>query len=359
MQVAGLGIMGHTLAGGVSKLLTESLGYDPETEFKEFMEDTVPLEPEDQQALSDLILYGTLHAADFPADIQARMSVSGIGPLNSYEGWNMSSLGGPVLSTIGNMVDGWNTISKGDGSIDSYMRWGTNFAPAGLQRALRMAVIDDNKVYNRGGDFVMDPTVSEKAFAYLGFAPKRFSEHMKVKTKMMEANQADGRERDNAASRVNALMKDPNRSFEALQLLQTEAQRLQMSPELLAMRVAGKQVTDKYGKDLPEGSGPNAQRAARLYQSPLPMASSEAKKTTELQALAQLNMLPAQWNKSLMNARLEDMAKQNFDLSGIQARAAVRNPLMRTTLMNLSQSQTAGQTSLRPQGLSALASPLW
>lgn len=352
MQVAGLGVMGHTLAGGLSKLITATFGFDPESAMKEWLEDEDEESPEDRLALADLVTQGLFHQMDIPVDFQSRVSVSGLGPLSSYEGWNASSFGGPVLSTLGNLVDGWNTISKGDGSAESYMRWGVGLLPTGVQRALRMELFDDGKVFNKSGQFIMEPTTAEKLGAYLGFAPRSYSDYMKSKTKMIEANQMDGVERTQATQKIRSALVDGNHT-EALRLLKSESVRLGLTTKELASRVAELEVTQTHGPGMTVGAGPNAQRAARLYESPLPQASEVAKQQTKFKTLQALQQMPIDWRKRMFEAQMVDTTMQLLPgQRPTQARQALRNPMVRSTVLQSLQADS----SPRQVGLAGFAS---
>lgn len=354
MQVAALGVMGHTLAGGMSKLIANTFGYDAESELldgiNEFLDENTDWEPEDRHALSDMVVYGGLHALGTPVDIASRVSVSGLGPLNSYEGWNASSFGGPMLSTLGNLIDGWNTVSKGDGSAESYMRWGTRLLPTGIQRAIRMEFFDDGKVYNKAGQFVMDPTTTEKIAAYAGFAPTRYSDAMRVKSKMIQANMMDGVERTRAAQTIHTALVE-GRRFDALDMLNTLAPQVGMSPKDLAGRVAEMSITSQFGQQSNEGSGPNAQRAARLYQSALPQVTGVEKDRVKYKTLAMLNQLPLDWRRRMHRTALVDEAMSLGGFSHTTAVNSLRNPMVKSTVM----SSLREKSLQRPVGLAGFS----
>lgn len=356
MQVAGLGVMGHTLAGGMSTLVETVFGYDPETEVKDFLATNLPWEPEDNMAMSDLIMYGGAKAAGIPVDFQARMAVSGLGPLSSYEGWNMASFGGPVLNTLGQLVDGWNTISQGDGSAESYMRYGTGFLPTGVQRAVRMELFDDGKVLDRAGRFIMEPEFGERMASYAGFSSRRYSDYMKAKTKNLQANAADGRERKSASRQIASAL-DGGQRFEALSMLQAHAKRLGMEPKKLARSVADYRTTQTHGPEVTIGSGPNAQRAARHYKSPLPQAREVDRERSQFQTLDMLGQLPMNWKQSMFQAAQRDaLIDMMPGLTGGQANDQLRNPNIRSTVLSVLQQPTGSQ---RPVGLGQLTDGLY
>ena len=348
LQVAGLGVMGHTLAGGISKALTTTFGYDPETDLREFLEDKTATDPNDRHAMSDLVSYGMFHALGVPVDFQARMSVAGLGPINAYDGWNGSSFGGPVLSTLGNLVDGWNTVAKGDGSAKSFMRFGSNFLPTGIQRAIRMELFDDGKVFNKPGSFIMEPTTTEKLAGALGFGSRRYSDYMRLKTKMMEANVRDGVDRSRAASEISTMLSD-GKQFQALQYLQSEASRLGLSTKDLADKVAEKRMLAQLGPQPVAGAGVNAKKVAGLYSNPLPLASEVTKTNERFKTLSMLNELPMTWKQDLHKAGMMDTAIGLLppNTTHTEIRNSMRNPLFKQTVLS-TMSQSA---FLPPVGL--------
>ncbi len=330
MQIAGLGVMGHTLSGGLSKLVQKTFGFDPETELLEFLQEDTDMEPEDALALSELIMYGAMHQGGMPIDLQSRMSVSGLGPINQFDGLNASALGGPLASATGALVDGWKSVTKGD---QSFMRWSTNLLPNGLQRAVRMELFDDGKVFDKSGQFVMEPTGVEKIAAYMGFSSKRYSEKMKSSGKMFEANEADGILRQQTVNAIRKDMLDGNR-FEALQRLQNEAPRLGMTVQDLAQRVADKDVQQTFGRAISEGAGPNAQRAARLFPNELPQASETEKTMRKFQTLDQLQQLPKRWKKDMFKAAMMDKVQGYYPmLNRSERQNAIRQPDIRSTIL--------------------------
>jgi len=350
LQVAGLGVMGHTLAAGLSKAMTATFGFDPETELKDFLEDKTQLEPEDALAMSDLVSYGAFHALGVPVDFQSRMAVSGLGPLNAYDGWNASSFAGPVMSTLGNLVDGWQTIAKGDGSAASYMRFGTGLLPTGIQRAIRMEMFDDGKVFNKSGRFIMDPTVGEKVAGALGFGSPRYSDYMKAKTKSIEANVRDGVDKSRAAATIRTELNLGNR-FRAIQMLNEEAARLNTDPKTLADQVAKLDLVQTFGPQDTIGAGPQAQRAARLYPTALPKATENEKKTRQFRTLSQLNQLPQTWRRQLRQADMRDTAMQIAPhLTPSATRNQLQNPLFKSTVLSVMNSQGASRTSVGLSG---------
>jgi len=354
MQVAALGVMGHTLTGGLNKMLINAFGYDAESELmdgiEEFLSENTDWEPEDRHALSDLVTHGSLHALGSPVDLASRVSVSGLGPVNSYEGWNASSFGGPLLSTLGNLVDGWNTVSKGDGSAESFMRWGTGMLPTGVQRALRMEMFDDGKVYNKAGQFIMEPTTKEKIASYLGFPSTRYSDFMKAKSKAIEANVMDGVERSRATKSVQTALSQGRRN-DALNMLNTLAPQLGWSPEEMAQRVAEHSVNQQFGPQQTKGTGPNAQRAARLFKSPLPPATEVSKDQVKFKTLAMLNQLPIDWQRRMHKSAMLDEAMSVTGMNRRAAQDSLRNPMMKSTVLRSLQ----GRSQQSPVGLAGFS----
>jgi hypothetical protein len=303
-QLAGFGVMGIPLIGSIAKIAQLVFGEDPESKMKEFLDKEFT--EDEHHGFSDAILYGLQKASGSPIDLRSRFAVQGLGPLNSYEGFNAAEFGGPLLSFAGTALNGIRSVQKGD---QSWQRAATSAFPVGFQRALRMMFFDEGKMVNRGGKFVMQMTPTEKAFSAMGFSPSRYTEH--VKTQMMQrfANEQDAIANSKAANEI-AMDVIEGRDQIAMQKNVEYARKLGKDPRDLARTVSDKVMQRLYPSMTTPGSGPNAQRAARMYTSPLPMASNVDRKRTQYDTLSKLGYLPRRWERGMQDAFVMDQMQQ-------------------------------------------------
>lgn len=312
IQVGAFGAMGIPLVGSLAKIVQTVLGEDVETEMKDWLNEE--FDSDENHAFSDAILFGMQRAAGIKVDLRSRFAVQGIGPMNQYEGFNLNEFGGPLLNMAGSAINGWRAVSTGDVEPGRAL---INFLPIGFQRATRQLFYDEGQMFNKGGKFIMQPTKGELVGMALGFSPTRYIDHVKSEMVKRFANEQDAAERSRVANEIALMITDGDPT--ARLKLEREAERLNKKPKELADSVATKVMNRLYGTRTPEGSGPYAQRAARLYPSLLPNVPEVKTKGTRLETLAKLGQLPKNWQKTMNAAMLQDQLQlENPGLSKLE-----------------------------------------
>ena len=303
-QLAGFGIMGIPLVGAVAKIAQIVFGEDPESEIKDWLDREFTAD--EHHAFSDTLMYGMQKASGLPMDVRSRFAVQGLGPLNAYEGYNTAEFGGPLLSFVGTAINGLRSVRNGDTTLGQAA---TNLLPVGFQRAARMMLFDGGNLTTRGGKFVMQMTPMEKGFAVAGFSPSRYTDHVRSQMMQRFANEQDSMENSKAKNELamDLLNNNPDAARVKLPIY---AQKLGMDPKELAQGVSDKVMQKLYPSITSPGSGPNAQRAARMYTSPLPMASNVDRKRTQYDTLSKLGYLPRRWERGMQDAFVMDQMQQ-------------------------------------------------
>jgi hypothetical protein len=336
VQLAAFGMIGIPLAGGIAKIASTLFGYDPETALLEFLDDETELSEADVVSMSDMVVYGLQRASGLPVDLRGRIAVSGMGPISQFEGFNAAAFGGPLLNMAGTFIAGNHEVRKGNVEPGRYL---VNAAPVGLQRALRMMLFDEGDVLTKGGKHVMAPSGEETAAMFAGFTPTRYMDHIKTSVKLREAQMRDADERSAAANRLARMLSQNDPSVR--QHLHDEARKLKLEPEDLATRATEKLMEKIFPSAANVGTGPNTQRAARLYKDPIVQPPTQTRVATKLLMLEKLGMPAQNAVKQMNDAKMVDVLRRQTGFSEQEVKRRMRRSTQGTPMQDvLSQPQT-------------------
>jgi hypothetical protein len=104
-----------------------------------------------------------------PIDIASRYGVGNVPGLNSYNGWSMDNLFGPVGSMLATQYKAASALVQGN--------MGQAFeevVPIGFKNVVKL-YRDDWKILDNEGRLLLEPTQAELAMRAIGFAPGRLS----------------------------------------------------------------------------------------------------------------------------------------------------------------------------------------
>lgn len=260
-QLLAMGMSGLTLWPTINKEIVAATGLDVDDEIKDFFFHQKGWSEGDKQFYSDFAAHGLPYAMGFPVDFGTRMGVSGIGPLNEYQGFDAKQLGGPVVGLISQAV---TDIRKRQVGTIGNAELALNLLPTGFRRGLRMEFLDNGQVKDGNKQFMFDPTLIEKIGMWTGFNTVRAKEEMEARMKNVDASTNDSRMRltqHNAIIHAMALGDIQG----AQKIMNDTATMFNTTPEEVAKSTADLAVSNEMGHDVRQGTGPEATRIAQMY----------------------------------------------------------------------------------------------
>lgn len=300
-QFTGMGIMGFTLMPAMAKIVQLSFGFDIEDELRDLLYDDTQKTASEKTFMGEVAINGLATAMGVPFDYGTRVSVGGLGPLNSFSGLDANQIGGPLIGLATSAFRDMQKIRAGNMDITE---GAVNLLPMGLRRGVRMTFYDDGNIYDSNKRFMFPASGVEKAASWLGFTTLRAKQVMKSRMERDEATKQDSDRKSLLANQViDAQKNNPSR---VQQLLTDGANEFAMSKYDFAQHVAMKAVDKQKGPDPREGAGPESVRAKKLYPSPLGNQSREDRQLSIYSELQGMGVKPNVSRTALNNARQTD-----------------------------------------------------
>jgi len=263
MQFLAMGTAGFTLWPSANKAIKLATGFDPEEEMRDAFLSNKNWSDSDRQFMADFAANGLATAAGVPIDYGTRLSVQGLGPMSPYAGFDAKQLGGPVIGLVTQAMSDLKKVQEGTLGIGEAVT--LNMLPVGLRRGLRMEMFDHGDIYDGNKKFMFTPTAVERVGMWTGFNTVRAREEMEARMKSTEAIDAGARLKMTRANAVIDAQASGNLP-EAMRIMRQTATDFQEKVPAFAKYVAELKVSKDMGQLVREGSGPEADRVARLYQ---------------------------------------------------------------------------------------------
>jgi hypothetical protein len=316
--------------------------------------DKGPGDEANRKFLADFAQYGIGYAAGFPIDYGPRMSISGVGPLSAYEGFDAKQLGGPVVGLAAQAMR--DLYKYKTGTIEA-PEVALNVLPLGIRRVIRMHAFDNGQVYDGNKKKMFTPNVWEQVGMGLGFNTVQARKHMEAIAQQKEGVMGDTRYK---LTQANAVIDAERRGDMARvqQIIQDTSTKLGQDTNDYIKFVAAHKTSQLLGQDVRQGQGPNAQRAARLYPLPNPVGNVERKQTEDT-FTRMLGGRVTSTPKSYLRAHALDMLMQNDP--GLTSGAASKlwdSPRTRSTIYDMLDPNVATSAFQSAVGLGpSLAQP--
>jgi hypothetical protein len=159
-QFAMAGALGFGM-DALFRLVKPLFGIDPEDAIRRGL-----AEIDESGTLGDVLLHGVAsHVSG--VDLASRYSLSGLGGLNPYTGWESKGMFGAGGGTIQALYNAPSQIKAGEASK-------LQLIPVGIRRLI--GAVDDTGTVDKTGQQVIDPTQAEKMMMMVGFKPKRLAD---------------------------------------------------------------------------------------------------------------------------------------------------------------------------------------
>lgn len=290
--VGGLGI------GTISAVMKQITGYNIEEDMQESLAELT------NPRIADILLNGVMNQTGI--DFASRFKIGGVAGVSDFNGFESKDIFHAGGSFIESLLLAPEQIHRGDFSkID--------IIPPSL-RKLYSATVDEGKVFNKGGELVMDLDGADNLQYALGFRPTKLTAKQKQLSMLRDM---EGRNRDRTQGQKQKYADDvlagnfekvkpvieENIQLELDQFIQQgiNGQELQKLKDRLFKAEAKKFITaatDRiYETDIfDSGSGATAQQRARLqntfgrHRTPRAMKAERAQK--EMEILSQLTGKP-------------------------------------------------------------------
>lgn len=159
-QFAMAGALGFGM-DALFRLVKPIFGIDPEDAIRRGL-----AEIDESGTLGDVLLHGIASQVS-GIDLASRYSLSGLGGLNPYTGWESKGMFGAGGGTIQALYNAPSQIKKGEASK-------LQLIPVGIRRLI--GAVDDTGAVDNSGQQVIDPTQAEKMMMMAGFKPKRLTD---------------------------------------------------------------------------------------------------------------------------------------------------------------------------------------
>lgn len=342
MQLVAFGSAGLTLFPSAVTMIKAATGYDVEEEMRNFIEQQNG-DPASKQFMADFAQYGMLYALGFPADVGTRMSISGVGPISQYEGFDPKQLGGPL---VGLTAQAMRDLSKWRSGDMEGSEVALNLLPLGMRRAFRTEMFDDGTVMDGNKKKMFAPTAVERIGMALGFNTNRAKKEMEARSQQKEGIQKDTRFKQTQANAAIAAIRD-GRLNEAQQVISKTSQLLGTSYNSFVKYVAEQATSKRLGQNVRQGTGPNAQRAARLF--PRVAQPSMVERQTMEDQYTQLlgGRVTSTPNTYLKALAIDTMTQNNPSMTTGAASRAWANPQIRPTIYDMIDPNVAGEAFQR------------
>jgi len=142
-------------------LIKPMFGVDPEDAIRRGL-----AEIDESGTLGDVLLSGVAsHVSG--VDLASRYSLSGLGGLNPYTGWESKGMFGAGGGTITALYNAPSQIKKGEASK-------LQLIPVGIRRLI--GALDEKGAVDMSGQQVIEPTQAERMMMMVGFKPKRLTD---------------------------------------------------------------------------------------------------------------------------------------------------------------------------------------
>lgn len=205
------GAFGMPLVGAALRLFGEMFEVDIETEIRKGLADL-----DESGWLGETAVHGWASSL-LGINAASRTSLADIGPINSYNGFDIKNLLGASGSFVKNTFQGTKELFSGEDLRKNAA------IPNGLRRGLKLWADGGDGITNLNGELQIEPTQFEKAAHILGFEPQRLAEKKTLARLLKKADEFSSSQRRRQDDEITSLMKD-NKWEEVKGLLEAQSQ---------------------------------------------------------------------------------------------------------------------------------------
>lgn len=179
-QALGAGVLGLPLVGALAKIVEDVFGTEVVAPFYEGLAGLAGDDQELGGTIADIATNG-FASHMMGVDVGSRLGMGNMGPLNTYNGFDMNGLLGATGGLVKNIYDGVKQISQEGLTLTNPI------IPSAFKKPLELYANKGN-FHDRNGNLLMEPNQAEQIAYFMGFNPKNLSD-LKFRDRLMK--QAD------------------------------------------------------------------------------------------------------------------------------------------------------------------------
>lgn len=330
-QMAMGGAMGMPFAGALTALVEQVFGTSVKPSLESAADSVAAMVTDDEDAqdlISDVGMRGV--AGRFiGADVSSRVSLGNVLGVDSYNGFSLNSLVGPVGSVFRGFMTGGQKLAEGDpgAAVEAMI-------PRAYKNVVDIARHGD-QVRDNQGRLIMTATPGEQARMLLGFKPSRLANYHNVNSMVRQSEVTSAREHSRWLEETAQKMLTNQSPDEVRAMIFERAKEFDMNPRTLAQRVVetAQELTLPHSP-LDDGSLRNARERQAItasFRGVIPERVQETKKLQQRASLEQWIGIPGGGrlgNREMQRAaRVDALLAQNPTLSRQQASLMVERQM--------------------------------
>lgn len=330
-QMAMGGAMGMPFAGAMTALIEQVFGASVKPSLEGAADSVAAMVTDDEDAqdlISDVGMRGV--AGRFiGADVSSRVSLGNVLGVDSYNGFSLNSLVGPIGSVFRGFLTGGQKLAEGDpgAAVEAMI-------PRAYKNVVDIARHGD-QVRDNQGRLIMTATPGEQARMLLGFKPSRLANYHNVNSMVRQSEVTSAREHSRWLEDVAQKMLTNQSPNQVRAMIFERAKEYDMNPRTLAQRVVetAQELTLPHSP-LDDGSLRNAKERQAItasFRGVIPERVQETKKLQQRASLEQWIGIPGGGrlrNREMQRAaRVDALLAQNPTLSRQQASLMVERQM--------------------------------
>lgn len=247
----------------------------------------------------------------FDPSSRASISVPFLG-IDSYKGFNVENLGGPVTSTSADFINGLMEMVK------SNPQGAEKMLPNVLRRPFQL-LQGGGDIRDQRGGLMTELAPSERFMMALGLTPSRVQTQRDISEAVKKANQDAVKEKESFVDSVASKIREGNTTSAQQDILQYASEHREASPQQLATQVAGRVEAQTFPFDPRREVSPGVDLSGLAPGLPSQEAARQQKRESVIRALGFGVKLPTLGGRSRGNPEELDSMMNAHPAMGLRS----------------------------------------